>query len=147
MTQTKYTFADFRKIAAHEKAKLNAVARQWFTDLLATAEVVPGINRGGDRVRGTIPRDYGTLAASQQAQILGGSGTRAEGADAYIFAGASIEAGDVVQVSWGGPAASYAYEVHYGANGVPGTFWVDELEVRSPTVAANAIIKVRERMG
>jgi len=108
------------------KRRIEAVVRQATGDMIADIEVAPGINRGGARTRGTIPRDLGTLAASLQSNLYGSTSMTQSGEASYAFVVGAMEAGDVATFTWGGPAASYAAAVHYGANSVPGTFWVDE---------------------
>ena len=55
----------------------------------------------------------------------------------------SMGAGDVLQVSWGGAAAPYARYVHDGANGVPGTKWIDVAAAKWPSFVRGAVIKAR----
>ena len=118
-----YTFANLDKWALKTQERAIAITKQATNDMLNDIEIVPGINRGGSRVQGTIPRDTGALAASQQSTLNGQ--TLGEGQDSHVIVVASLEAGDVARFSWGGATAPYAVHVHYGANGVPGTFWVD----------------------
>lgn len=92
-------------------------------DMLVGIEVRAGINRGGARYTGVIPRDLGSLAASLQTDL---NGHRVGGGeDSFSFTIEQMESGDEITFSWGGGAAPYVEEVYYGANGVPGTFWID----------------------
>jgi len=120
---TQYTFAELPQWAAKVEKIANAVVRQATSDMLAGIEIVPGINRGGSRQKGTIPRDIGALAASLQSSIYGS--TSLSGPASYVLVAGQMKAGDVATFAWGGTVAPYARHVHYGANGVPGTFWID----------------------
>lgn len=102
-----------------------AVVRQATGDMLADIKVAPGINRGGSRQRGVIPRDDGALASSLQSSLYGSTAMSRTGEDSYALVAGSMDAGDVATFSWGGTLAPYARPVHYGAKGVPGTFWRD----------------------
>lgn len=109
------------------RRRTELVLKQATGNMIGSAEIVPGINRGGARVRGTIPRDVGALAASLQSSLYGSTSLTQAGADSYVFTVAAMVPGDVARFSWGGAVAPHAHAVHYGANGVPGTFWVDEM--------------------
>lgn len=146
---TKYTFAELDAWTRKSRKRLDAVASQATNDMIADIEVVPGINRGGGRTRGTIPRDTGMLAASLQSEIQGSGSLQAEGEDSYVMVVGAMEAGDVVRFSWGtagGDRVSYAYHVHYGANGVPGTFWIDVAAGKWPEYVASAVSRAKARV-
>lgn len=138
---TRYRFATLDAWALKTERRLDAVVRQATNDLLAGIEIAPGINRGGSRQRGTIPRDLGALAASLQSSLYGG--TALSGADSYVLVAGQMQAGDRATFSWSAP---YSLAVHYGANGVPGTFWRDDAAakwdgyVRAATIRAKAQI-------
>lgn len=120
-----FKWADLDAWALQTKKRMDVVTAQATADMLADIESGPSINRGGERVPGTIPRDTGALLASFQFEIggtMGGGEAAFDGAYALIVG--SMEAGDVATFSWGG-GIGYAREVHYGANGVPGTYWRD----------------------
>lgn len=106
------------------KKRMTLVLRQATNDMLADIEIVPGINRGGGRVRGTIPRDVSNLARSLNSSILGGAVFQGEAS--FVMATGVVNAGQIITFSWGGPVAPYAQHVHYGANGIPGTYWITE---------------------
>ena len=122
---TTYSFATLPAWAAKVEKIANAVVSQATNDMLNSIKIVPGINRGGSRVKGTIPRDLSALARSLQSSIYGS--TSLSGEKSWMLVAGNMEAGDVAQFAWGGKGsdAEYARHVHYGANGVPGTFWID----------------------
>lgn len=120
-----YSWAQLPQWVAKVERIQTAVVKQATNDLLAGIEIAPGITRGGGRQKGTVPRDLGTLAASLQSTLMGSSALSAGGQDSYALVAGAMEAGDVAQFTWGGGAAPYAAAVHFGANGLPGTFWVD----------------------
>lgn len=124
------------------------VLKQATNNMLRAVKIVPGINRGGARVRGTIPRDLGALAASLQSSLYGSTMLAPQtGADSYVFTIGAMQIGSVARFSWGGAVAPYAHAIHYGANGVPGTFWIDEMAggwqgyVRDATREAKARVR------
>jgi len=146
---TKYTFANLDAWALKTRKRLDAVVSQATNDMIADIEVVPGINRGGGRVRGTIPRDLGFLAASLQSELYGSGSLQAKGEDSYAMVVGAMEAGDVVRFSWGTAGdgrVSYAYHVHYGANGVPGTYWIDVAAGKWPGYVADAVRRAKARV-
>jgi len=104
---------------------LNAVTSTAVSNMLADIEIVPGINRGGSRVRGTIPRDIGALARSLESSLMGSTAITQSGEESHVLVAGQMKAGDTATFIWGGKDAPYAKDVHYGANGVPGTFWID----------------------
>lgn len=141
---TKYTFAQLNRWAAKVERRQTAILKQATNDLLKDIRIVPGITRGGSRKRGTIPRDLGALASSLQSTLFGS--TALTGEDSYVMVVGQLQAGDRARFAWGGTLAPYAQEVHYGANGVPGTFWRDAAAakwqgyVRAATIRAKAQI-------
>tara|TARA_R100000306_G_C4357651_1_gene133621 strand:+ start:627 stop:1061 length:435 start_codon:yes stop_codon:yes gene_type:complete len=120
---TVYQFSNLPQWVAKVEKVADAVVKQATSDMLSSVEIVPGITRGGSRQRGTIPRDLGALASSLQSTIYGS--TAISGANSYVLVAGQMQAGDIASFTWGGNAAPYARPVHYGANGVSGTFWVD----------------------
>ena len=120
---TTYSFATLPAWAAKVEKIANAVVSQATNDMLADIEIVPGINRGGSRQLGTIPRDLNALASSLQSSIYGS--TSLTGPASYVLVAGQMEAGDVAEFAWGGTDAPYARYVHYGARGVKGTYWID----------------------
>jgi hypothetical protein len=139
----KYTFATLDAWTRKSRKRLDAVVSQATNDLIADIEVVPGINRGGGRKRGTIPRDTGMLAASLQSELHGSTALSGEGLDSYVMVVGAMEAGDMARFSWG---TSYARAVHYGANGVPGTFWIDVAAGKWPGYVASAVTRAKARV-
>ena len=120
---TVYSFADLPKWATKVSKVADAVVKQATVDMIASVEIVPGINRGGSRIRGTIPRDLSALANSLQSSLYGG--TALTGPQSYVMVAGQMEGGDKATFTWGGNVAPHAKAVHYGARGVTGTFWVD----------------------
>jgi hypothetical protein len=108
--------------------------------MLADIEVTVGINRGGSRVEGTIPRDLGDLANSLRSTLYGTSAMSANGKDSAVLIAGAMEAGDVAEFVWTAPHAPH---VHYGANGVPGTFWRDVAAGKWPGYVAAAVVKAK----
>lgn len=117
-----YSFAELPQWARKVGRIQDAIVKQATGDMLADIDVTVGINRGGSRVKGTIPRDLGNLANSLRSTLYGTSAMSAGGKDSYALIAGSMEAGDIAEFAW---TAEYAVHVHYGANGVPGTFWRD----------------------
>ena len=142
---TVYKGANIPKWAQKVEAIANAILKQATNDMLNSIDVVAGINRGGSRVRGTIPRDLGTLAASLQSSLRGS--TALTGEKSYQMVVGQIKVGDRAEFVWGGNAAPYARAVHYGTRNTAGTFWVDVAVngwrgyVRRATVKAKATIR------
>lgn len=137
-----YSFANLDKWATETTERMLAVTKQATNDMLNDIEIVPGINRGGSRIPGTIPRDFGALAASLQSSLNGQA--LGEGEDSYVIAIGSMEAGDIARFAWGGGTAPYAVHVHYGANGVPGTFWVDQAAAKWSNYAKAAVDRAKK---
>lgn len=145
---TKYTAANIDQWVLKTKKRMNAVVKQAVGDTISSVEVVPGINRGGSRVRGTIPRDLGTLANSLMTTLYGSTAISNTGQDSYVIGVGAMQAGDVIRFSWGGPmAGDYARVVHDGGNGVPGTFWVDEMIEDFPRNLKAATRRAKARVG
>lgn len=142
---TVYKFKDLPKWATKVKKVMDAGVSQSVNDLLKTVEVVPGINRGGGRVRGTIPRDLGALASSLQSELVGS--TSLSGELSYVLVAGQMEAGDVARFTWGGNVAPYAKMVHYGSNGVPGTYWVDVAATKWDSVVDAAFERIKRELG
>jgi len=138
---TVYKLADLPLWATKVTKIADAIVKQSVNDLLRSIEIVPGINRGGSRVRGTIPRDLGPLAASLQSSLYGS--TAITGTESYVLIVTQLKAGDVARFAWGGNAAPYVLEVHYGANGVDGTFWVDVAANKWTSFVDVAVIKAK----
>jgi hypothetical protein len=126
---------------------MDAVVSQAANNLLADIKIVPGINRGGSRVKGTIPRDLSALARSLQSSIYGG--TAISGEAGWMLIAGQMTAGDVARFAWGGTGsdAEYARHVHYGANGVPGTYWIDVAAAGWQGYVKGAVRKARAELG
>jgi hypothetical protein len=138
---TVYSFAELPRWAAKVEKIADAVVSQSANDMLASIKIAPGITRGGSRQRGTIPRDLGALAASLQSSLYGG--TAMSGAASFVLVAGQMKAGDVATFAWGGTVAPYARHVHYGANGVPGTFWIDVAAAGWPGFVKGAVRKAK----
>lgn len=122
---TKYTFSNLDKWADKNERRMDYVVRQSTNDLLRGIDIAPGINRGGSRKKGVIPRDLGGLAGSLQSSLIGSTSLSGPvGENSYVGVIGSMKAGDKARFAWGGAVAPYALDVHYGANGVMGTFWI-----------------------
>lgn len=144
---TEYKAVDIDKWVLKTRKRMNAVVKQAVGDTISGVEVVPGITRGGSRVRGTIPRDIGTLALSLRTTLYGSTAMSSEGEDSHVIGVASMSAGDVIRFSWGGPlAGDYVKAVHYGSDGVPGTFWIDEMVEAFPGHLKRAVARAKARV-
>ena len=141
---TQYTFAELPRWVAKVEKVADAVVRQATSDMLADIEIVPGINRGGSRQRGTIPRDLNALASSLQSSIYGS--TSLTGPASYVLVAGQMEAGDVAEFAWGGTDAPYARYVHYGARGVKGTYWIDVAAAGWTGYVDKAVAKARREI-
>jgi hypothetical protein len=133
--------AELESWVLESERRVVAVVRQSANDMLNSIDVTAGINRGGSRVRGTIPRDLGDLVASLQVALRGT--TVASGPAGATMAIAGYQLGDPIDISWGGAAAPHAPHVHYGANGVPGTFWIDVAAAKWPQFVYAAAARAR----
>ena len=144
---TTYSFADLPKWVTKTEKVMDAVVSQATNDLVADIKIVPGINRGGSRVKGTIPRDLGALASSLQSSLNGS--TAISGATSFAFVAGQMTAGDTARFAWGGKGsgAEYAEAVHYGANGVPGTYWIDVAAAGWQGYVKGAVRKARAELG
>jgi len=141
---TKYSFANLDKWADKSERRMDYVVRQATNDLLRGINIAPGINRGGSRKKGTIPRDLGPLAASLQSTLLGTSALSGPtGENSYVGVIGRMKAGDKARFAWGGAVAPYAPDVHYGANGVMGTFWIPEAAKKWNSYVRGAVAKGR----
>lgn len=138
---TVYKLADLPKWATKVERVADDVVSQSVNDLLAGIEISIGITRGGTRQRGTIPRDIGALASSLQSTLYGS--TAISGEASYVLVAGRMGAGDRASFVWGGTVAPYALEVHYGANGVAGTFWVDVAANKWQRTVRGALRKVK----
>jgi len=138
---TVYSFAELPRLATKVQKIADAVVSQSANDLLASIKISPGINRGGSRVRGEIPRDLGALASSLQSSLHGS--TSITGQESYVLVAGQMTAGSVATFAWGGAAAPYSRQVHYGANGVPGTFWIDAASNRWVQIVNGVVARVK----
>lgn len=138
---TVYELADLPKWATKVEKVMDAVVSQSVNDLLAGIEISIGINRGGTREHGTIPRDIGGLISSLQSMLYGG--TAIVGPTSYVLVAGQMTAGSRASFAWGGTVAPYAAQVHYGANGVKGTFWVDVAANKWTKTVRGALAKVK----
>jgi len=143
----RYTFAQLGRWAAKTQRRMDVVVKQATNDLLSGIEIGPSIARTGSRQKGTIPRDLGALASSLQSTLYGSTSlSPPQGEDSYILVAGAMKAGDVARFAWGGGAAPYARAVHYGANGVPGTFWIDVAAGKWPEYVRGAVAKAKARV-
>jgi hypothetical protein len=143
---TKYSFAELPQWVSQTEKVIDAVFSQATNDMINSADIVPGINRGGSRIKGTIPRDLGPLAASLQSSLNGG--TAIGGATGWTLIAGNLKAGDFARFAWGGNIAPYAADVHYGSNGVPGTYWIDIMANGWSTKwVPRAVRKARSELG
>jgi hypothetical protein len=140
---TTYTAATLPEWAAKIEAILDAVTAQATAEMLADIKVTPGINRGGGRQHGTVPRDLGALARSLQSTLYGSTSLNQEGVGSHVLVAGAMKAGDTARFSWGGAVAPYAAAVHYGARGVPGTFWIDVAAAKWPGYVAHAVDRAK----
>lgn len=119
---TVFAFSDIPAWVEKVDRRLTAVVRQSTNDLMASIPIEPGINRSGSRVKGSVPRDTGILANSLRSSL--GRGGSMSGASSYALVAGRMAVGDIASFEWG---AEYARFVHDGANGVEGTFWIQEV--------------------
>ena len=138
---TTYTWENLDDWLAKNSKVLNAVVKTSTSRLVGGIEVVPGINRGGSRRKGTIPRDIGALASSMRSSLMGS--TAAVGEAAWVGVVGGMKAGDVARFSWGGAVAPYAAHVYYGANGIEGTHWIEERAKDWQSIVRTAAIEAR----
>tara|TARA_R100000935_G_scaffold5325_1_gene12277 strand:+ start:28304 stop:28741 length:438 start_codon:yes stop_codon:yes gene_type:complete len=143
---TVFTYDDLPDWVAKVDAVMDAVIAQATSDAMASIKIAPGINRGGTRERGVIPRDLGPLAASLQSTLYGSSALSQTGQESFALVAGAMRAGDAAEFSWGGPAAPYAHPVHYGANGLDGTYWIDEMALGWSGFMDGAVAKVRAEL-
>ena len=144
---TEYTSVNIDDWVRKTQKRQTLIAMQAISDTIADVEVVPGINRGGARIRGTIPRDFGVLARSKKTTLYGSTVLSDEGEDSHVITLAGFVAGDVIRVSWGGPlAGAYAKAVHDGSDGTPGTHWMDEMAAAFPKNFRNAVKRARAQV-
>lgn len=120
---TVYQLNELHKWVTKSIDRFEYASSQALNDMLNSIKIVPGINRGGSRQDGTIPRDLGPLANSLESSVSGGP--TAIGVDSYAIVLGNFGVGDVASFSWGGAIAPYVLAVHYGAKGVQGTYWRD----------------------
>lgn len=115
---TEYTFAQVPDWVAKIDRLATALVRQSVSEVLEVP-IGPSINRSGKRKMGTIPKDFGILANSQVAAIVGG--TVKAGTSVHALVAGRMVSGDVASFGW---SVEYARAVHDGANGVQGTMWI-----------------------
>ena len=142
---TTYSFAELPLWATKTKKVANAVVSQATNDMIADIKVVPGINRGGSRVKGTIPRDLGALASSLQSSL--NNSTAISGETSFVLVAGQMTAGSVARFAWGGNVAPYVEAVHYGAKGVPGTFFIDVAASKWRGYVKAAAAKAKRELG
>ena len=142
---TTYSFTTIPDWSLKAKKTADAVVSYATNDTISSIKIVPGINRGGSRVKGTIPRDLGALASSLQSSLNGS--TAISGATSFAFVAGQMTAGDTARFAWGGNVAPYAEAVHYGANGVPGTYWIDVAAAGWQGYVKGAVRKARAELG
>ena len=140
----KYSWADIGKWADKSDKRLLVIVRQSTNDLLKGIKIAPGINRGGSRQRGVIPRDLGALAGSLQSSLSGTTSLSGPvGQTSWVGVIGSMQVGDKARFAWGGLVAPYAAAVHFGSNGVKGTFWIDVAKGKWPGYVRGAIVKAK----
>lgn len=121
MTKTSFT-AQIDAWVAKTERRMEAVLRQSAQDVFNDAQRVgpnhldPTAGAGGN-----MPVITGNLRASLTMEINGGEA--AQGPDAYVLAVSRLKVGDVLVGAWGGAAAPYARNVHYGSAGRRGRMW------------------------
>lgn len=103
---------------------------------LESIPVVPGIAKGGSRIRGTIPYDRRKLAKSLRSS--NGRQTKV-GETSYIAICRGIKPGDHITFRWGTVKGNYARLIHDGGNGLPGTHWTTVMLQRFPQYMKQAI--------
>lgn len=140
-----YSFAELPKWATKTKKVMDAVVSHATDDMIADIKVVPGINRGGGRVKGTIPRDDGALASSLQSSL--NNSTAISGETSFALFAGRMKAGDTARFAWGGNVAPHAEAVHYGAKGVPGTFFIDVAASKWRGYVKAAAAKAKRELG
>ena len=127
---------------------LDAVVSTATANMMADIEIVPGINRGASRrMHGTIPRDLGALARSLESTLMGSTAIQSRGEASHALVAGSMQGGDTGLFLWGGKDAPYAKHVHYGANGVPGTFWVDVAAGKWQSYVSDAVGRAKAELG
>lgn len=111
------------KIDKHNKRAMQAA----LTRVFETTPVVPGIEQGRARQRGTIP--YGRT--KRLSESLKSSNTRRSlyGSESWRTIIRWLQPGDTASFTWQAPYVNY---VHFGANGVPGTYWVTIMGQKLP---------------
>ena len=140
----KYSWADIGKLADKSDKRLLVIVRQSTNDLLKGIKIAPGINRGGSRQRGVIPRDLVALAGSLQSSLSGTTSLSGPvGQTSWVGVIGSMQVGDKARFAWGGLVAPYAAAVHFGSNGVTGTFWIDVAKGKWPEYVRGAIVKAK----
>lgn len=125
---------------------MDAVLRESTQRTIDGIKIGPSITRSGHREYGTIPRDLATLAGSLQTTLTGSSFGTFSGEANYSFGVAQMSAGDAIYFTWGGAASEYALAVHYGANGVPGTMWVDVAANGWLGTVKDVVAEVKQRL-
>lgn len=134
------TFAQIPQWVEMVDRRLTAVVRQSTSDLMASIPIEPGRMRGAERKKGSVPRDTGQLANSLRSS-LGRSGGGAQGASSYALVAGRMQAGDVASFEW---TAEHARANHDGANGVEGTFWVQEAATRWPAIVSKNVERAKD---
>lgn len=106
------------------------------SNMFRDIEIVPGLNLGGSRIRGTIP--YETTELAESLKSHSSSGVTSVGRMSWAVVAANIRPGDYLSFEWGYGPDHYAKWVHDGANGIPGTYWVVEAAAKWPSYVAAA---------
>lgn len=115
-----------------EMSRHATILKEAITAVFEDTPVVPGIAKGGSRIRGTIPYDRKALAKSLRSR------TRRRtiyGKDSWRAIVKGIKNGDTVDFTWGNTGkypVDYAQWVHSGANGIPGTYWATIMAQKLP---------------
>lgn len=130
-----YQFRNLHQWAHKIQNRQDRTFRGAVNNMIAGIKIVPGINQGGSRIRGTIPYDKKELSDSLRVRmngttILSGSGVIAE----------TGKTGEIVELIW---TAGHAPYVHDGVNGVPGTFWTEIAAIKWPRYVDSALAKAK----
>lgn len=141
---TTFKLADLPAWSRKIQKVTDAIVGQAAADILASIKVDGGIVRTGARVRGAVPRDLGFLANSLQSSLYGSTSISGTGPSEAILVAGRMKAGEVARFAWSAP---YAAAVHYGANGVTGTFWIDVAAGNWQRNVSSAVRRVRAELG
>jgi hypothetical protein len=124
-----YSIVNLDRYAADLKKYHEKVVKAAWTEVFEDTPVVPGIAKGGSRIRGTIPYDTWRLAESLRST----TGRRTQyGMNSWRNIIRTYHAGDKLSFTWGYGIDNYARRVHDGGRGIPGTFWTTIMAHKLP---------------